>query len=616
MLGDIDTSMSLPEYELKLCKPNREVVAYLAEAYNIIYNPSFSDTSRLSFKIPYYIHENARQIVNPNYELIKGRYLILVNDEEYFLIEDISGSGGDIDYKECQCVSQDYQLAGKKVRDFSGTKTIYDIAEPEDSILTYIISRCPSWSMGSVDGDLSGVYRTFDISEKDMLDFISEVQVAFNCLFQFDTLNKEIDVVKVSNIPDTNNGLYISETNYLKTIKKEIKMGDVITRLHCYGNEDLSINSVIPTGQNYIDDFSYFRNDDYMSESLQDALDAYDDLLSEKDGELADLLEDLFGYQSTLATKEGELASLETELATYKQNMDACIQEEAEGGDGIIEDHDYDYWKSEYDDKQDEIDIKEGEITDTEALIDGVESDITNLGTALEMNTNFTTAQLEELDEFIYEDTWQDNNYTDADELYADGVIMLARINQPPVVFDIDSVDFLNIVDCQHDWDKLILGELINIEYSKLDIDIEVRLVGYKHDVDNNSLVLEFSNRSSIDDPYFYMDMLKRSVSASTTLNIERFKYGKYYDSERNELQSFINSELDLSKNAAIGGRNQGHRFDDTGALFTSNTNANEQLRILNNLIVMTSDGWDSVDLAISPKGIIIEQIQYKKLKL
>lgn len=37
-------------------------------------------------------------------------------------------------------------------------------------------------------------------------------------------------------------------------------MDDVVTRLHVTGKDGIVINSVNPTGQGYLDDFSFFLN--------------------------------------------------------------------------------------------------------------------------------------------------------------------------------------------------------------------------------------------------------------------------------------------------------------------------------------------------------------------
>jgi len=605
LLGDIRKDLELPQLELILCKPNREQIAILTEAYEKVYSPRLVGVSELKFKIPYYVIENGIQIVNPNWDLIKGDYLILLNNQEYFIIQNPKNSGGEIDYKEILAYSQQHELSRKIVKGYKGEKTIYNIANPEESILTYIISLAPSWNIGSIDGDLLNIYRYFDIAEKSLLEFIDDVQKTFQCIFQYDTINKVINVIKVENLSNENRGLYISEGNYLKTINQEIKFDEIITRLYAYGKDDLSINSVNPTGTSFIEDYSYYRNTNYMSQSLLDALDAYDALIATKTNEFQNLLTQLSEYQVNLQTKNNELDALKLELKLIQDNMDVCIQT-GELSNG----HDYTYWRNQEVAKNQQINSKNNEIANIQSQIDSVNANINDLKNQIKKENNFTAEQLKELDFFVKEKTWRDSNYYDVDELYEDAKKMLQRLNQPPLEFEIDVVDLFSILECQHDWDKIKIGTLINIEYNKFGInEIPVRLIGYDQS-ENNTLKLYFSNKSSVDDPYIYLtDLLNSAISAGNTLNIERFKYGKYYDSERNELLDFINSELDTAKNAVLAGKNQDVRIDDRGILLQDKNNPNEYIRIINNVIAMTKDGGQTFSLAITPQGVIGERL-------
>jgi hypothetical protein len=347
-----------------------------------------------------------------------------------------------------------------------------------------------------------------------------------------------------------------------------------------------------------------------MSQSLLDALNAYDTLIASKTTEFQNLLTELSGYQTALQTRNNELNTLELDLTLIQDNMDVCIQT-GELSNG----YDYTYWKSQETLKNTEISNKNTEIANTQSQIDTVNTNISDLKIEISKENNFTSDQLKELDCFVKEQTWRDNNYYDVNELYADGKTMLQRLNQPPLEFEIDIVDLFSILECQHDWDRIKIGTLINIEYNKFGIsEIPVRLIGYDHS-DNNTLKLYFSNKSSIDDPYVYLaDLLNGAINAGTTLNIERFKYGKYFDTERNELLDFINSELDATKNAVVAGKNQDIKINERGILLKDTSNPNEYLRIINNVIAMTKDGGQTFSLAINPQGVIADRLIGKLL--
>lgn len=608
-----------PKYQLTLCKPNKEPVAILEDVYNIIHTPYLASTNELSFDI---------SIESPYFDIVKGKYLILlelINEEdgtifyqEYYIINKTNRISSKKRFRHVECLDLSHQLTKKNIRSFSGVKKIYRTPDEISSytpselyptledftnsgILNYVVSLIPSWSIGTVDEEINSKFRDVQVDMKSILDFLlSDVQHSFDCIFQFDTINKVINVKKIDSL-GINKGLFISEENYIKTFGESIDFDEVVTRLNLYGKDGLSIHSVNPVGTSYIDNLSYFRNIDYMSQGLLNALDNYDNLLQTKQTEFKSLLSDLNTYINQLAIKQDELDILEAELEVLKDTKDAKIQ----AGEDLTQ------INQDIANKEIEIQNKQSEIDSVQNNIDSTNASIQTLRNEITVENNFTSDQIKELDNFIFERDYIDNTYIDAEELYNEGYKILSRINQPPVEFEIGVVDFLNIVECQHDWDKLRVGDIININYSKFNIDIELRLINYTHDVENNNLSLKFSNKSSLNDPNMALEeILENTISTTTSLDINRFKFGRYEDSgERSELLNYINSELNLTAQKALAGNNQNIEVSKRGIICKDTTNDLEQIRILNNLIVLTTDGFQTADVAISPQGVIAEKI-------
>ncbi|MCK9330597.1 MAG: hypothetical protein M0Q94_12035, partial [Candidatus Cloacimonetes bacterium] len=69
------------EYEIILCKPDNTQLVVLDEAMNFEYDGKFPTTDEISFDIPYYKIENNQQVINSNYNLVIGDYLILMNQK-------------------------------------------------------------------------------------------------------------------------------------------------------------------------------------------------------------------------------------------------------------------------------------------------------------------------------------------------------------------------------------------------------------------------------------------------------------------------------------------------------------------------------------------------------
>jgi len=908
------------EYELILCRPNGvniddiityEQLAILDEAYNIEYTGKFPTTDELTFDIPYYSIQNYQQIVNPNWSLIKGDYKILCRkiknnimiEEKYFIIINPKDNSNEKEVKSITCYSLEYELNKKQVRGYKlDARKLYTVSpETEKDVDGYYIgvmnyvNTLTSWSLdattfGNVNIDFisasgSPLYRSFDISEKTLFDFlINDVQKAFGCLFIFNTINKKIFVYKITDTHWDNKGFYIHEDNYIKTINQELENDEIITRLKCYGKDDLSITGINPSGMPYIEDFTYYKTTDYMSQGLITALNNYDTLLTtyksntetsipliasstkwkaslnstkanaykaltsivtagsysipianctfyksdvssignsagkiniaikdsvsnkedytvevkiasgantdldviltgtdllitlgtgatagvvdtaknltmyisgainliseftatvETHGKLSiaetkksfsfnyfliddenitssttatiiyqyDEYEDLRNQYLDLTTLK---TSLEDELDTllsgyYELNIsnesvllvnglyqiqDAIAsaitagtslttlkaQESAQeilvcnkqlelnysitdsdmikifnkhlrenwiSGSNYILDKivrynnisykcilninnstsnpsvDTAHWQSVIVDDY-TVSLANGyvvthkngvalpSLTCNQDLIDDILDDIDDYQISISKSDsvppNFTTDQLIELDSFVKESTWSDTAYENEEDLYAEGLIQLAKVSTPPLKFDLDVVDFLRIVEGKVDKNKVILGDLVNIEFTKFDLDMEVRLVGYVHNPENNSLKLSFSNKDALDDVNIYMaDIIKNAATTSTSVSMDKYKCDLSTDNA-SAINDIVNNALDASKNAVLAGKDQDVVIGRNGISLTAKDSNGvvdpKQIKMISNQIVFTNDNWATASTAITGYGV------------
>ena len=116
-----------------------------------------------------------------------------------------------------------------------------------------------------------------------------------------------------------------------------------------------------------------------------------------------------------------------------------------------------------------------------------MENQIQGIRDSLSVQANLAPHLVKELDKFIRVETYNDSNFTENNimELYEEGKKNLAKISQPSIQFDVDVVDFLSIIECQHTWDKLVLGDIVLLENKNIGFSYYVRLVGYEHSPTN-----------------------------------------------------------------------------------------------------------------------------------
>lgn len=640
------------EFELILCKPNGEQVASLKEKLNFHYESQFPTTDEITFDIPYYITKHGMKTKNPNFDLIKGDYLVLVNrkqgdtvlNSKYFIIDTLKENLDEVEMKSIHAYSREYELNKKNIRGYNLTsRQLYSINNEIDAegyqrgVMNYIMTLT-SWTIDIPSfsrPEIVNKFRSFDISEQTVFHFlIEEVQQAFGVIFIFDTINKKIYAKTLEEL-STNRGLYISDNNYLKTIIKEPKHDEVVTRLICEGKDGISINSVNPTGTNYIEMFDFYKTTDYMTQGLIDALNAYENLLKyhEDNKTFENLLNQLDQLQQEKILLEGELdnlingyysgATLIDGLKQIQDKIDSRIKQGLDYSDLNTLEHNKEL---EILNKQAQIDhniidpdirrkhpsFNPSGIVSKQSQIDDKIQEIKSFNDLIKKENNFTHEQLVELDYYTREKVWSDSSYETAEELYEEAQKQIVKLAQPPVQFEIDVVDFLQIAEGKADRRKLVLGDLVTIYYEKFGIDVVVRLVGFTYNPDSHELKLKFSNKASIDDPYLQLVELQRNaVTTSTTLDMSKYKWDKS-EVNQSQIEQILTRDLEAQNNRVISGKDQEQIIDRRGIwLYSKDSQGNiepEQIRIVSNSIVLSKDGFKSASTAISPEGIWASQ--------
>jgi hypothetical protein len=610
LLGDIIQGTYL-QYELILTKPNKEEISVL-DAYSIEYSPRFNGIDVLNFQINYNLN-GWLQEKNIDFDNIKGNYLILMNikkndeviKQQYFTIWLTEDIGVEKDSKRVSCYAYQYLWGKKKIRSYKDVRKIYDGQTYSFSdntvggLMDYIIQyKLKGWGVSSISPSLQNIYRTFDISEMTLIELVSEIEKQYNCILIFNTVNQTIQIKAITEIGE-NKGLFISEENLMKNIKRNIKVDEVITKLYVYNNEGDSINAKNITGQSYLLNFNYYRTLDYMSQNLLDALDAYDIVLTNNQSVFEGYLTTLSGYQTTLLIKQNELAVLNAEKLVIEDALD--VQKNTYSSNNSTYDSIYD----DLQDKEQEIEDKEDEISATQVLINGVNANITTLNTLVSMETNFTESQLIELDRLTFEDTIQ-LNITDATQLYEEGLYYSNLKSTPPIEFTIETADILSLVEYQSDWDKILsLGDFINVDYRKFNVNsLEVRLIEFTHSPDSNSLSLKFSNKNELNTDFLYLnDIWKKPFQASVTAEIERPTY-KEYEVDKDDI--LFNGDIIDTADTEI---KSGSNFINSRGFIGSDIGGTGAIQIKNDKIIFSDSDpiWENFYTLLSGNGLYME---------
>jgi hypothetical protein len=256
-------------------------------------------------------------------------------------------------------------------------------------------------------------------------------------------------------------------------------------------------------------------------------------------------------------------------------------------------------------------------VTTTIVLVEntGIQSQIIDLKNELKIESNFTAAQIIERNQFIIEKEWSDDAYEEAEDLYADGVKKFEDIREPQISASVDIVNFLEVVECQRDWDKLSIGDTIYIYYSRLDIDIEAKIIEIVFDYDSCGINLTIANVKNIDSAEEKLiKLLYKSQGSSTSIDMSKYKWDGVdaLDSSINDLidilQGKIKSDIEINLNNSVS-------ISRRGLIITSIDNPDNMLIAQNGVLAISNDLGNSWKHAITATGLIGDRIKFGIIK-
>jgi hypothetical protein len=406
--------------------------------------------------------------------------------------------------------------------------------------------------LGGIEGEVTNVekLRYQESVSTNWYDYImQDIATQFECYPIFDSYNKKVNLYDETELGE-NLGLLLSYDNYLKSNEKTTSTEEIVTRLTLIGNEDLTVVNCNPTGLRYIENFSYYIESQEMSLDLIEALNLYNNMTEQRTiewNELRELKRVLNDGGTLLIEKTIEDGNEKViiiriikdeddrrETEEYLKNNNITHQEikdvngltleqkkllvvystikSLEMALDINESETYQATLSEQ--HQGEIDKKVMLEIEIDWLLEQIKNAsirITELNrlckkeyaTDEDGNLIFNNELLDELKEFIYQDTYTNDNLTTDTDLMKIGKRKLAEMSIPTRTWAIDSVNFVErLVDngFRNQWQgQLGLGDMIILKGDNVEPEA-IYLVGYTQNFKDKTLELELSNKKSNND--------------------------------------------------------------------------------------------------------------------
>lgn len=609
--------------DMTLCNPNGVQLYSLNMAREIKITLKYNALSEISF----IIDSKINGISNPCYEFVKSKRIVRVENFGNFIILDLDeDTSTTTPFKSVTAYSVESEMISKKLSVFGGTYKFYGVVSPQDigsgiepdSLIEKILSYMPNWSVGTIDSDLWNIYRTFDISDTNIYNFLmTDVETAFGCVFVFDTFNRTISAKTISNATKQTDIFISKEALIEKASLKEIS-SEIATALSVFGGGGLDIRGVNPLGTNTIYDFSYYKNSDWMSQGLVDAITAWENLVVSQQPVYSELLSILYDANANLLRLKTQLTDLNSEYTTMETIQKTRIEEGKwlpYPGNEFSPDNAT--LAQNMTNKLLEISSKETEVSNQQQAIVDINTSISDVVNSVSFSNNFTNEQYLELQFFIYENTYQNKNIivTDAmtnndiqiqsQALYDDALEVLAKSSQPRYEFSLNTINFFLLKEFQAFTSQLEMGCIVTIN-SKEDVLIESVLLEMELNIsDPTDFTLTFSNRLRLDNGNFiFSDLFGENNKSSSSVDFNAMQWDNWGNNYKDDVTTFITSSLDASKNSVINASNQEILINTNGLrgkkfIPETNTYSPNQVWLTSSTLAFTRDNWQTASLAI-----------------
>ena len=634
MLAQFDSFGNFEIPQITLCNPDGRALGILSNLSDRKMNIRFNDLSDLSFTI----RRGTEDCRCPVYEQVEPFRYLLLEDIGYFIITDVSESeeGGDA-FKTVEASSCEYELNHIQLDYYEGTYGFYSSAPQEktDSLMTLIMEKLPSWRLdtSSIPSDVAARFRTFDTTDQTVYSFfMTEMEEAYECLFEFDILERVIRVYDRYQY-DNRTDICLSTEDVLKGLTLRTKSDEIKTALTVKGGNGLDILSVNPLGTNMIYNFSYYATPDWMDDALIAKVQKWQAdvaaFAEEETGVFPQKRAQINAIQSRKADKEGEITRLKQDLTNLQTQQSAIISEPAEQAQ---KNANLASVRTKINAAKSALSSAESALASIEAELKAANAGLKALQDQIALNAVFTPAEMEVISRFIQQGAYTEENITRQDnmsyeevqaqalELYKKAQSLLNTISTPRYEYSVETGSFIFQKEFAHLTNQLNSGCLIDIRLAEDDI-ASLLLLEMAVDYDGKGLSLTFGNRYKLSDPSaLFNDLVGGSVAktASTVEYLRNTFDFKQQRDELSELQKLKDESINLTHNMVVNADNQVMVIDASGisgrrAVVDAEFNPTgefdpEVLKITNNAIAFSTDDFQTTETVLGknllPDGV------------
>ena len=269
--------------KLTLCSPGSvyndglltKVVGILTDVSDMEIVFNFNSTSELNFRVSRVHRDDAEANAHTYalYKAIQNRRLLFVDNIGYFMITNIEdGYDGSLQYKDVKAQSIDVEIQQKMVPYIPDGTYRFSTDEITNTkgLIETIVETLPIWTIAHVDDAVASKFRTFEDVDTSLncLGFmLDNMQDAYECIFVFDPVHREISVYDQANYVRQTD-IHITKDDIINSLNITENADDLYTAISVLGDKNVTISAINPIGSNVVYNFDYYL--DWMTPSLKE----------------------------------------------------------------------------------------------------------------------------------------------------------------------------------------------------------------------------------------------------------------------------------------------------------------------------------------------------------
>ena len=367
-LSNIDINKSLTAY---VTRPDARILARVRGVMKMDIKAKYIDISEVKFEVAKYIIDTSihKFTLNPTYNMLHsfccilipelGKYGLLRIDEEpevvannvidekkvftAYTYESILQYENLVRFDVNQGTETSLEMYSENLNGAGAPINKIQLYNPDNAKLSLLdlvlVDDYYGWSVGHVDESIRSKVRAFSVDSKNVYSFLMEdCAKAFRCIFDFDTINKQINVYDVETVGNNMN-LYLSFQSFIHYMDISPTNEDVYTVFNVAGDNGLDISRV-NFGSNKIVDISYPLS--LLDDDIQNAYEEYTEYRESKREEYIDAYKRytiLLGQRNSILDRQPQeavnnnwsstvyytLEELQTDLAVYQSIVDSIL---------------------------------------------------------------------------------------------------------------------------------------------------------------------------------------------------------------------------------------------------------------------------------------------------